>query len=151
MAEWVVNVGRRDARTRTAHLMCEMACRYEAAGQDVGFSFPFPVTQTHLADMLALTPVHVNRILKVLREDVLAQVHGRTVQILDWDGIMEAGEFDSAYLQIARKADGEARVVELARPLKSVGKGEARDGPFVAVPDRASRSGEAPALMEGTR
>jgi DNA-binding transcriptional regulator LsrR (DeoR family) len=82
-----------------------MACRYEARGEGDGLSFRFPATQTHLADMMALTPVHVNRTLKVLRQDGLAQVQSRNVRILDWSGIVEAGEFDPTYLQIARSAN----------------------------------------------
>ena len=30
--EWMLNIGRRDARTRIAHLLCEFAMRMEAAG-----------------------------------------------------------------------------------------------------------------------
>lgn len=105
LAEWVVNVGRRDARTRAAHLLCEMACRYEATDSDLGLSFDFPATQVHLADMMALTAVHVNRTLKALRDDGLANVRKRTVHILDWNGIVAAGEFDPTYLQIAKPAN----------------------------------------------
>lgn len=32
LSQWVVNVGRRDARTRLAHVLCEMAVRMEQAG-----------------------------------------------------------------------------------------------------------------------
>ena len=32
--EWVLNIGRRDARTRIAHLLCEFAMRMEVA--DIG-------------------------------------------------------------------------------------------------------------------
>ena len=99
LSEWTVNVGRRDARTRAAHLLCEMAWRYEAVGEQVGFSFEFPVTQQHLADMLALTPVHVNRTLKALRLENLADVHGGRVNILDWSRLVKAGDFNPAYLQ----------------------------------------------------
>jgi CRP-like cAMP-binding protein len=34
--EWVVNVGRRDARTRIAHLLCEFATRMKSAGLNEG-------------------------------------------------------------------------------------------------------------------
>ncbi len=106
LAEWTVNVGRRDARTRAAHLLCEMAWRCEAAGKASQFAFDFPVTQQHLADMLALTPVHVNRTLKALRLDGLADVHGRKVNVLDWKALMRAGEFTPAYL-LSGNEDGE--------------------------------------------
>ena len=105
LSEWVVNVGRRDARTRAAHLLCELAWRYQVGGRRAGLSFAFPATQAHLADMMALTPVHVNRTLKALREDELAEVRSKTMQIFDWDGLAAAGEFDPAYLQIGKSAN----------------------------------------------
>lgn len=100
LSEWVVNVGRRDARARTAHLLCEMATRYRGLAPAPRFSFGFPVTQNHLADMLALTPVHVNRTLKCLREEGAADLHGKTAHILDWRLLAHIGEFDGSYLQM---------------------------------------------------
>jgi len=100
LAEWVLNVGRRQARARAAHLLCEMAFRYRAAKAKGGFSFVFPVTQNHLADILALTPVHVNRTLKILRTDGLAAFDRGNVDISDWSALVEAGEFDPAYLEL---------------------------------------------------
>jgi CRP-like cAMP-binding protein len=98
--EWVMNVGRRDARSRLAHLFCEIACRsgYQPAGAP--FTFPFPITQFQLADMLGLTPVHVNRTLKGLREDRVVDLAHRAVQILNWDRLTQIGEFDPTYLQL---------------------------------------------------
>jgi CRP-like cAMP-binding protein len=93
LSQWVVNVGRRDALTRMAHLLCEMAVRYGAFN-----SYRFPATQTHLADATGMTPVHVNRTLRTLREHGLAAARPRLVQILDWDRLQRAGEFDSGYL-----------------------------------------------------
>jgi CRP-like cAMP-binding protein len=109
LGEWTLNVGRRHALARAAHLLCEMGWRYEEIGERVGFSFDFPVTQQQLADMLALTPVHVNRTLKTLRIENLADVHGGRVDILDWTSLMEAGEFDAAYLQAGTGAEQQAR------------------------------------------
>ena len=111
LSEWVVNVGRRDARARTSHLLCELAYRYEAIGTPVGFSYPLAATQQHLADMMGLTPVHVNRTLKALRAEGLASVYGRNVHILDWNGLVEAGEFDPRYLQIGRAHNDDEAVV----------------------------------------
>lgn len=99
LSQWIVNVGRRNAASRMAHLICEMAIRYEQIGKSVGFSFEFPATQSHLADALGLTPVHVNRTLKALKEQEVAEWHHRTVHILDWDRLVAIGDFDPAYLQ----------------------------------------------------
>ena len=105
LSEWVVNVGRRDARASAAHLLCELAYRYEAAGKEVGFTFDFPATQTHLADMLALTSVHVNRTLKALQADEVAHVRDGVVRVLDWQRLIKVGEFDPSYLQIRPPAE----------------------------------------------
>lgn len=53
--EWVANVGRRDARTRTAHMLCELAVRREAAGLGTRDTFDLPMTQEQLGDTLGLT------------------------------------------------------------------------------------------------
>ena len=103
--EWVMNVGRRDARSRLAHLFCELACRTGYQPEEQLFTFPFPVTQFQLADMLGLTPVHVNRTLKGLREDGIVEMAHRSVQILNWDRLVQIGEFEPDYLQM-RGGDG---------------------------------------------
>jgi hypothetical protein len=48
--EWVVNVGRRDSRTRIAHLLCELALRLKNIGADHSGMVDFPLTQEQLAD-----------------------------------------------------------------------------------------------------
>lgn len=96
-AQWVVNVGRRDAKTRVAHLLCEMAERYGAVERP-GCAYDLPITQADLADATGLTPVHVNRVLKVLRVEGLAVCRSGEVQIVDRDGLESAGDFDPAYL-----------------------------------------------------
>jgi CRP-like cAMP-binding protein len=100
LAEWVVNVGRRDAICRMAHLLCEVACRVEGAGRAGNGRFDFPATQTHVADMLGLTPVHVNRTFQRLKAEKLIRIEQRTVHVLDWDTLAFVGDFDSGYLRI---------------------------------------------------
>jgi CRP-like cAMP-binding protein len=99
LAQCVVNVGRRDARSRIAHLLCEMACRYKVDRTSAPVMFDLPMTQTHLADATGLTPVHVNRVLRALREDGV-EIRHRTVSISDWPKLVEIGDFDPGYLQI---------------------------------------------------
>jgi len=98
--EWTLNVGRRDARTRTAHLLCEFALRLEMAGLGERCDYELPMTQEQMADALALTPVHTNRTLMALGEDNLITRTHRSVRIDDWPGLAEAGDFDPAYLHL---------------------------------------------------
>ena len=97
-AQTTVNVGRRDARSRVAHLLCELAVRLEQIGELKGSSFAFPITQEQLGDVLALTSVHVNRTLKVLRDDKLVRIASGRVDVLDWDRLRDAAGFDGSYL-----------------------------------------------------
>jgi CRP-like cAMP-binding protein len=117
--EWMVRLGRRTAYERTAHLLCELWLRLDAVGLTQGDNFKLPVTQARLADALGLTPVHVNRILKQLRESGLITLHGGTVKITDWDGLRNAGEFTPDYLypgQNSRLQRPRSRVVPQPEP-----------------------------------
>lgn len=99
--EWTLNVGRRDARARAAHLLCEFALRLEVAGLGERCNYQLPMTQEQLADALGLTSVHTNRTLMGLGDDGLITRTQRAVQIDDWPGLAKAGDFDSAYLHLS--------------------------------------------------
>jgi CRP-like cAMP-binding protein len=96
--EWVINVGRRDALTRLAHLLCELFLRHKAVGLATDHSFEFPLSQSELGDALGLSTVHVNRTLQELRAKTLIGEQRRRLTILDWDGLKRTGEFDPVYL-----------------------------------------------------
>jgi CRP-like cAMP-binding protein len=98
--EWTLNVGRRNARTRTAHLLCEFALRLEVAGLGERYNYDLPMSQEQLADALGLTSVHTNRTLMSLGEDGLITRAHRSVRVVDWNGLMAAGDFDPAYLHL---------------------------------------------------
>lgn len=96
--EWVVNVGRRDARTRVAQLLCELALRLEMVGGFKGWTCEFPLTQEHLADATGMTAVHINHTLQNLRKSGLIELNGRSLTVLDWPALREVGDFDELYL-----------------------------------------------------
>ena len=96
--EWVVNVGRRDAKTRIAHLLCELAARLHAADIHDGEMFDFPVTQVQIGDATGLTAVHTNRTLQALRREGLISLSSSRLSILDWEALAEAGDFNERYL-----------------------------------------------------
>jgi CRP-like cAMP-binding protein len=110
LSQWVMNVGRRDARCRLAHLLCEMAVRFGKEGEPA-LIYPFAVTQLQLADACSLTAVHVNRTLKQLRDNGLVRVRSRTVQILDWDGLATVGDFDDEYLKADTRSEERHRLL----------------------------------------
>ena len=98
--EWVANVGRRDAPTRIAHLLCEFALKLDAIGLDQ-LEYELPMTQDQLADATGLTAVHVNRVLQALEADgLIERVTPKSVIIGDWQRLAAAGDFHSDYLHL---------------------------------------------------
>jgi len=101
--EWIMNVGRRDARTRMAHLLCEFSLRLKIAGLGENNRYELPMTQEQLADTTGLTPVHVNRTIKALeREGLIERSSARSIHIGDWRKLAEVGDFDSNYLHLRK-------------------------------------------------
>ena len=96
--EWVVNLGRRDAKARIAHLLCELMVRLVASGERDGAICDFPLTQEQIADATGLTAVHTNRTLQVLRKDGLLSLSSSKLTILNWDALTELGDFSERYL-----------------------------------------------------
>lgn len=96
--EWMLNIGRRDARTRIAHLLCELAVRLDHRGLPPGQPYELPMTQEQLGDALGLTAVHINRTLKALAFDGLVSHNKRSVTIPDWKLLISVADFNSRYL-----------------------------------------------------
>ena len=98
--EWTTSIGQRSAEARLAHLFCEFGIRLEAAGLGSATRFDLPMTQEQLADSTGLTPVHVNRMMRGLREAGVISTSRRELTIVDWDGLAQAGDFDRMYLHL---------------------------------------------------
>jgi CRP-like cAMP-binding protein len=99
--EWIANVGRRDARTRIAHLLCEFSLRLKVAGLGEATNYELPMTQEQIADTTGLTSVHTNRTIKVLEaEGLITRSTSRSITIGDWQKLADAGDFDSNYLHL---------------------------------------------------
>jgi len=104
LREWILNVGRRNAMERIAHLLCETHVRMKMVGLVDGDRFALPLTQEQLADATGLTPVHVNRTLQRLRSDNLIEIGSGTLTIPDVSALREAAGFNGNYLHIRRRA-----------------------------------------------
>ena len=100
--EWEVSLGRRSAASRISALLCELKLRSEVVGMTDGMTYSLELTQTDLAECVGLTPIHVNRTLKELREKGLVQFRSGRVTINDWDGLVRVAEFDPAYLYLEK-------------------------------------------------
>ncbi len=104
-SEWLLNVGRRSALAKVAHLLCELSCRYQAIGLPHQ-SFALTLTQTHIGEALGLTGVHVNRMMRTLRDRGLIETEGNVLHIRDWKALAAVGDFDPGYLHLRRETDG---------------------------------------------
>ncbi|MGI3899048.1 MAG: Crp/Fnr family transcriptional regulator [Janthinobacterium lividum] len=100
LRERIVSIGQRDGLARTAHFLCEMFTRLRAVGLVNEATMTLPITQVELADALGLSFVHINRMLKELRERRLATLHNQTVAVVDWKGLAALGDFDADYLHL---------------------------------------------------
>lgn len=98
LAKWTANLGRADAAARLAHLICEIGVRLEVAGLGRRERFALPLTQGHMADILGITSVHVNRTLMGLRQSNGLLVSGGFVETEDWRGLAKLAGFDPEYL-----------------------------------------------------
>jgi CRP-like cAMP-binding protein len=96
--EWTVNVGRRNARERTAHLLMEFAYRFKAADLMVDDSFELPISQNDLSDALGISPVHLNRMMQSLRREGYIRTLSKTIWIQRWQELVDLAGFTSAYL-----------------------------------------------------
>jgi CRP-like cAMP-binding protein len=101
--EWIVNVGRRSALARLAHLLCELGVRHEQQGLGRRDKFDLPLTQAHVADCAGLTSVHINRVLRSLDEAQLIRRDRGRISIEDWNGLIKIAGFDEGYLQPERR------------------------------------------------
>ncbi|WP_287217273.1 Crp/Fnr family transcriptional regulator [Mesorhizobium sp.] len=98
VAQHLTNIGRRSALARTAHLLLELRARLERVGAASRTGFACPLTQYDLADALGLTPVHVNRMLRELRERGFLEFRQGHVRVLDRLGVTKFAEFDASYI-----------------------------------------------------
>lgn len=103
LREWVLNVGRREAEQRIAHLFCEIHARLTAIDLVVDGIFDLPIPQAALADTVGLSGAHLSRSLKALREAGLAEFKEHIVTVPDIRRLQRFAGFDPAYLHLKRR------------------------------------------------
>jgi len=112
MVEHLVGIGRRDAIKRIAHFFLELGQRLELVGLATGAKYECPLNQYLLADALGMTAIHVNRVLRQLREMGLITVREHHVVIDDAAGLKKLAGYDNAYLD----QSGELQIPDRHRP-----------------------------------
>ena len=98
VVEHLVSIGRRSAIERTAHFFMELAERLSLVGLATETEFKCPLSQTVLGDALGLSAIHVNRVLRQLRERRLLTLHKGTVKIDNLNGLRKLAGFQGGYL-----------------------------------------------------
>lgn len=98
VVEHLVGIGRRDAQGRTAHFLLELGARLKLVGLATREGYACPLSQYMLADALGLSAVHVNRVLRELREMGLVTFQNGKVTFNDFNGLVTLADFDKDYL-----------------------------------------------------
>ena len=98
VVEHLVSIGRRSAIERTAHFFIELAERLTLVGLATETEFKCPLSQFVFADALGLTAIHVNRVLRTLREMDLLTVRKGSVRIHDLNRLRKLAGFQGGYL-----------------------------------------------------
>jgi CRP-like cAMP-binding protein len=96
--EWIVNVGQRPAISRLAHMVVEMRERLKVIGRAEGDCIEMPFTQEQLGDAMGITPVHVNRVLKQLRDEGFLEFSRGAVTVINEAKLLQLADFDDVYL-----------------------------------------------------
>ena len=100
--EWIGRLGH-SAAVRVAHLLCELQLRFAVVGLATPEGFPIDLTQADFGDMTGLTPVHINRTMRKLREANLAVVRDGYASIPDLVKLREFAGFDPTYLYLENR------------------------------------------------
>lgn len=79
--DWIVSLGRKSATERVGSLLSELHERLSTVGRVMAGRCTIPLTQQDIADVVGLTPVHVNRVLGDLRQRGLVQFSGKTLVV----------------------------------------------------------------------
>lgn len=101
---WMLRIGRLKAIARVAHLLCEINLRLRVVGLSDGRQFPLPLTQTDIGEICSLTAIHVNRMLRELRDSGLCTFRNARVDIHDLPALARLGAFEPDYLYLQPQA-----------------------------------------------
>lgn len=98
--EWELSLGQRSAAGRVAALFSEMQVRVTLIDDRSATRFALPMNQSELAECVGMTPVHVNRTLRQLREEGIATFERGNVVIMDLPRLYKLAQFDPSFLYL---------------------------------------------------
>lgn len=80
-SRWIVSLGRKNAVERVSELLTDLFERLRENDRSTDEFCAIPLTQRDIADVVGLTPVHVNRVLQGMRQRGLVELRGRTLMV----------------------------------------------------------------------
>jgi CRP-like cAMP-binding protein len=100
--ERIVDIGRRSAYERLAHLILELLTRLRGVGLAEELSYILPLTQELIADVLGLSGPHVSRMLRSMREEGLVTIEDHRLTVTDLESLTQLAGFEGDYLARSR-------------------------------------------------
>ncbi len=98
--EHLINLGRRPARERIAHLLLELHYRLTVRNlAEPDEPVTLPLNQEHIADAVGLTTIHVSRTLRTLREERLLNYQSGVLTLFDRPTLVELTGFHEDVFQ----------------------------------------------------
>ena len=100
LQQHLISIGRRSAIARVAHLLLELGARLQRVGLADKAGYDCPLSQQLVGDALGLTKIHVNRMLRELRELGCLTFRKSRVTYGDMARLIDLAEYDPAYLDV---------------------------------------------------
>lgn len=142
------SMGRRSARERVAYLLLELFIRSRLRWPGHrGEEMHLPLTQEHIGDATGLTGVHVNRVLRDLCKEEIAEFHYRRLRIVNPDKLVDVAGIDPQNALSWIKDDSSDEVATDSRKSGDVADG---DRPSIGLQILRARKGRIPERIYAT-
>lgn len=99
----VTDLGRRKAPERMARFLLRVIVRVSAAQGHWSDSVQIPLSQSHMADALGLTPVHINRTLMSFRDMGALSFERGSLEMLDIDQVLAIADMPNSEFRALKK------------------------------------------------
>lgn len=96
--EWILKLEYLKAEERLAHIMLELWHRLNFVGLADAHGFNMPLLQIHLANACGTTAVHINRVIKAVRQRGLLEINRGRVTFPDREALERFAHFQPDYL-----------------------------------------------------
>lgn len=109
LAERIVSLGRRTARERIAHVLCEFIARLELIGLDDIERLIIPISQDEMSDILGISIVHTNKTLRALERDEIISFRNSVLVVKNHQLLRREAGFEGGYLHFTQRTDVRGR------------------------------------------